>query len=225
MNDITLSIITKLLAGLISLLIVVRLLGKKTLSEMTPYDFIYTLVLGGILEESIYDDNVAVWQVVMGIALWAALIYVLEIIAAKNDSANTVFKGEPSVLIYEGKIVHPELKRNKVEFEQLRGLMRVQSCFSLKNCQHMILETGGQISLTLYDSKDTKVSLFVVDEGEIQKEVLDNHQLDVSWLLEELADLGHSNINDIVYAEWFKKEGFHVVTRDQLIKERVLLDG
>lgn len=224
MNEITLSIITKLFAGLISLLIVVRLLGKKSLSQMTPYDFVYTLVLGGILEESLYDDQVDIWQVVMGIALWAALIYVLEIVAARNDSINTIFKGEPSVLVYEGKIVKPELKRNKIELEQLRGLMRVQGCFSLKNCQHMILETGGQISLTLYDQEDMTVSLFVVDEGKMQEGVLKNHQLETSWLIKELADLGYHNIKEIVYAEWSKKLGFYVVTRDQVINERILLD-
>ena len=52
------SITMKLVFGLIGLLLVVRLLGKKSMSEITPFDLVYTLVLGGILEESTYDDNV-----------------------------------------------------------------------------------------------------------------------------------------------------------------------
>ena len=53
----------KLVFGLIGLLLVVRLLGKKSMSEITPFDLVYTLVLGGILEESTYDDNVHVGHV------------------------------------------------------------------------------------------------------------------------------------------------------------------
>lgn len=51
-------IAVKLVIGLITFLLVVRLTGKKSLSQVAPFDLIYTLVLGGILEESIYDDAV-----------------------------------------------------------------------------------------------------------------------------------------------------------------------
>ena len=48
-------IAAKLVIGFAALLVVIRLLGKKHLAQMTPYDIIYLLVFGGILEESIYD--------------------------------------------------------------------------------------------------------------------------------------------------------------------------
>lgn len=67
------SITMKLVFGLIGLLLVVRLLGKKSMSEITPFDLVYTLVLGGILEESTYDDNVHVGHVLFAIALWAVM--------------------------------------------------------------------------------------------------------------------------------------------------------
>ena len=46
--DIAWSVVSKLILGLIALLIVVRVLGRKSLAQMTPYDFVYTLVLGGL---------------------------------------------------------------------------------------------------------------------------------------------------------------------------------
>lgn len=81
------TIILKLFFGLFGLLLVARLLGKKTLSEITPFDLIYTLVLGGILEESIYDDNVSVFHVLFAIALWALLIYFIEEFVKKNEQS------------------------------------------------------------------------------------------------------------------------------------------
>lgn len=54
---------TKLLFGLAALLIVTTLLGKKEMSQLPSFDFIYSIILGGILEESIYDDKVSWMQV------------------------------------------------------------------------------------------------------------------------------------------------------------------
>ncbi|MGO4928785.1 hypothetical protein ACTQ5J_09355 [Fundicoccus sp. Sow4_F4] len=45
------SIVSKLMIGLVALLAVVRVLGRKSLAQMTPYDFVYTLVLGGCLRK------------------------------------------------------------------------------------------------------------------------------------------------------------------------------
>ncbi|MEQ4551901.1 DUF421 domain-containing protein, partial [Weissella sp. GP1] len=77
------SITMQLVFGLIGLLSVVRLLGQKSMSEITPFDLVYTLVLGGILEEATYDDNVHVEHVLFPIALWAVMIYGMERIVQK----------------------------------------------------------------------------------------------------------------------------------------------
>lgn len=223
--QITLSIVSKLLIGLVSLMIVVRVLGRKSLAQITPYDFVYTLVLGGILEESLYDDQVTIWHLILGIGLWGVLIFSLEFISTKNERLNKLFKGEPSVIVYNGKLVKSSLQRNKMEMEQLRSLLRVQGCYSLKNAQHMIMETGGQVSLTTYDQNDQTLTLLLVDEGQIETNVIENHNLDAKWLTDEMTALGHHSISEIIYAEWSEENGFYVVTYDDLLTEMVRLDG
>ncbi len=89
----------------------------------------------------------------------------------------------------------------------------------------MILETGGQISLTVYDQDDKSLAIFVVDNGKIQNKVLKNHQLEKQWLMTELKEIGHDKLEDILYAEWSQSKGLHVVTHDQVISNRVLIDG
>lgn len=54
------TITLKIIIGFIALLIVLRLMGKKEFSQITPVDFIYLLVLGGLLEDAVYDDMVTV---------------------------------------------------------------------------------------------------------------------------------------------------------------------
>lgn len=223
--EIAWSVISKLIIGLISLLIVVRVLGRKSLAQMTPYDFVYTLVLGGILEESLYDDKVNLLHLMMGVALWGILIFSLESVSTRNEWLNKLFKGEPSVIVYQGKLVMPALERNKLEMEQLRALLRMQGCYSLKNAEHMIMETGGQVSLTTYDQDDQTITLLLVDEGAVEKKVLENHNLEEKWLIEELANLGHHTLENIIYAEWSKENGFYVVPYEETLNKKIRLDG
>ncbi|UJF26486.1 hypothetical protein [Planococcus sp. 107-1] len=76
---------SKLFFGLIALLVVTRLLGKKEMSQLTPFDFIYSIVLGGILEESIYDDKVSGLHVWFAVAVWGPCF-----LSSKNCLRSTI---------------------------------------------------------------------------------------------------------------------------------------
>ncbi|MEK3905833.1 DUF421 domain-containing protein [Oceanobacillus sp. FSL K6-0127] len=219
----------KVICGLLALLLVVRLLGKKELSQITPFDLVYLLVLGGLLEESIYDDLVTVWQVLYAIGLWAALIYIIELIVRRFDRMRTVIKGEPSIIIKDGELDVKTLKKNKLESEQLRTMLRQQGIFSLQEVKYAVLEPSGQLSVLknelsspvtaeMLSIKPKKATLthLLVDEGRIEKKALKNIQKDERWLRAQLAEKGYKDLSKIYYAEWSSVNGIVVrgVKRD-----------
>lgn len=215
----------KLVVGLLGLLLVVRLIGKKSLSEITPFDLIYTLVLGGILEESLYDDKVNIGHLLLALALWALMIYIIEQVVQKNERINRWIKGEAAVLVKNGVLNLKEISKNHIEMEQLREMLRQAECFSLENAKHVVLENAGQISV-LKESEDNKVmTILLVDQGNIQKKVLQTHGLKESWLREKLKEEGHTNLEDIVYVEWSEERGFYVVTKSETEHRIYRIDG
>ncbi|MGO4928786.1 YetF domain-containing protein [Fundicoccus sp. Sow4_F4] len=109
--------------------------------------------------------------------------------------------------------------------EQLRALLRSSGCYSLKNAKHMIMETGGQVSLTTYNDKDDTLSLLLVNKERIEKKVLENHQLDEQWLVEKLKQLGYLTVDNVAYAEWSQDKGFYVIRCDDLLADHIRLDG
>ena len=215
----------KLIFGLIGLLLVVRLLGKKSLSDITPFDLVYTLVLGGILEESIYDPKINIGHLLVGIILWGSLIYFIEKVVQKNEKINRWLKGEPSVLIKDGVLNLKEINRNKIEMEQLRQLARQNQCFSLQNAKHIVLENAGQISLAVQSEEDKVLSVMLIDQGHLQEEVLKTHQLSTSWLKASLQQRGFKNISELVYVEWSEENGLYIVTNDDVIEKIYRIDG
>ncbi len=215
----------KLLAGLIGLIIITRLLGKKEMSQLTPFDFVYALVLGGILEEGLYDQKVSIKQILFAFFIWGAAIYIVEKSAQKNGVIRNLLKGNPSLIIENGQINVKELRKNQLDLEQLRTMMRKQGVFTLREVRDLYLEPGGNISIQPYaktkavtpamlgiDAKEEAPSVLVIEEGKIKKEGLQAIEQTKDWLYTQLKKDGYEKVENILYAEWSKTNGFYVQT-------------
>ncbi|OWR30516.1 hypothetical protein CDO73_11430 [Saccharibacillus sp. O23] len=205
------TLILKLMIGLAALIIVVRLLGKKELSQATPFDLVYLLVLGGILEESLYDDKVGVGHLLAGIVLWSVMVFGIEIFVRKKEKARLAIKGRSAMLIADGKLNVDAFLKNKMELEQFRSLLRQQGIFSLTDVSYAILETAGSISLIPQEGDSVKKpSYLLVNTGEIVEADIDR-ETDENWVREQLRQQGFHNVRRIFCAEWSEERGLLVV--------------
>lgn len=218
----------KLVFGLIALLVVTRLLGKKEMSQLTPFDFIYSIVLGGILEESIYDDKVSGLHVWFAVAVWGIMLYLIEKLSQKFDNIRILLKGESSILIRDGEFNVRELNKNHLEMEQLRIMLRQQGVFSLREVQDLYLEPGGTVSLRKYPKfsevtpamldikvEEEALNFLFVDERKVNEEILKYVGKSSQWLYDELQKLGYSTVKDVLYAEWSETDGFFIKTYNE----------
>lgn len=219
------SIGVKLVAGLIGLFVVTRLVGKKALSEFTPFDFIYALVLGGILEESIYDDEVNILHLFFALAIWGILIYLMEAMVQKIEFLKTWVEGKPSVLIVNGRLNYGELKRNNIEMEQLRGMLRQQGMFSLRAVRHCVMEVDGNVSLKEQGDVEDVFTYLLLDEGSMEDAVLETIGKDENWLLKSMAETGYTDMKKIVYVEWSEEQGFYVITDDEVVDREMHIES
>ena len=73
-------ILLKLFVGFFGAIIVMRIVGKKALSDLTPYDIIYSIILGGIVQEGLYDDAVHIGHILFALLIWGVVIYSVEIL-------------------------------------------------------------------------------------------------------------------------------------------------
>lgn len=122
----------KLVIGIVFLLTIIRILGRKELAEMTPFDIVYLLIFGGILEESIYDDKVSIWMLIFALILFGIIVFIIEKVAEKSDRARVLLMGTPDYIVKDGKLNTNRMDRNMMEMEQLRIMLRQQGIFSLR---------------------------------------------------------------------------------------------
>jgi uncharacterized membrane protein YcaP (DUF421 family) len=213
----------KLVIGLITFMIVIRLLGKKHLAEMTPYDIIYLIMFGGILEETLYDNTISIWMFIFSMAVWALSIFAIEKLVNKFNPLRILLKGEPDQLIANGKINQKAFKKNQLEMEQVRTMLRQQGIFSLREVRDMYIEPGGQISINSFakyksvvaddldiEKKEEEPSVLLIDEGEVKEEVLNAIGKSVQWLQKGIREQGYNQAKGILYCEWSETDGFFI---------------
>lgn len=222
--DMYIGISSKLITGAIGIFILLRIMGKKTMSELTPFDLIYILLLGAVVEEAIYDDKVNVLHVLFAIVLWGLFVYAIEKALQHTDKFSTFIEGEPAILIEKGRLNLKELDANFFDIEQLRSMLRQNNVYSIADVYYAILEVNGNLTVI---TKDEAVvpSALLIEFGTIQENTLNYIMKDELWLRTELSKQGHNDLSEIVYCEWLESsKELKIETYDNSIHKKIYID-
>lgn len=222
----TLELTTTLVVGFLALLFATNMLGKTQISQATPFHFISALVLGELLGNGVYDDNVGIFQILYTIFIWTFLMFIIEIVTQKFRKTRNFFEGKPSIVINKGKIDYKELKKNRMDLNELQSLLRQKGLFSIKEVEYAILESNGSISVLKkwqYDQptnqtlnlnqENVALPITLISDGEVITDNLNILNFDIKWLNEQLKARNIHNLKEVCYAEWDISEGLYVSTK------------
>lgn len=218
-----LELTTTLTIGFLALLFSTTILGKTQINQATPFHFISALVLGELLGNGVYDEEVTIFIVLYTIFTWTILMYIIEVITQKFRKSRAFFEGKSSIVIRDGQIDYNELKKNRMDIDELLSLLREKNIFSLKRVEYAILESNGTISVLKKWEYDQPINTepektpqkaclpyALVIDGEIIQDSLDKIGRKEKWLRSQLESQGIKNINEVCYAEWLDNEGLHI---------------
>jgi uncharacterized membrane protein YcaP (DUF421 family) len=208
------SLTTELFFGFIALFILTKLLGKTQITQLTPFDFISSLILGELLGNAIYDHHTNLWMIFYAVAVWGGLVYAIEIISQKFKGLRKLLEGAPSIVIRKGMIVREELKRNKIDINQLQNLIRQKGYFSMREIEYAILETNGTVSvMPKYEygspnreemdvkNQPAELPVTLIMDGEIIDDNLKTAGITKEQLLSKIKKHGLFHVEDVMYAE------------------------
>ncbi|MBM7095419.1 DUF421 domain-containing protein [Bacillus sp. H-16] len=112
------------------LFLITRLLGRTTINQLTPFDFVSPIVLSELLGNAVFEQNVPVYFVVYSIFLWGILLVIMEKGLLKLKGLRGPLEGKPAIVIRDGKIDRKELKKNRMNLNQLMSLLIQSEVFS-----------------------------------------------------------------------------------------------
>ena len=155
----------------IALLIIMRLMGKRQIGEMQPFEFTVTLLIAELACIPMSDFSV---PLIYGISAILAMFILHQIMTLLDKSGNLfkfVLSGKPSVVINKNGVDFSELKKNNLDVSDLIESMRIMGYFSLDSVSYAIYEANGTLSAVENTSLDftPNMPISVIKNGKIDK--------------------------------------------------------
>ncbi len=186
-------------------LILVRIMGKKHSTKMTPFNFInYSII--AILVSLISVNIITNWIFgVTALAIWILYPILIDYLSIKSKTIYDWINGRSVVLVKDGKVMEENLKKIKLSGEDLLRELRLRNAFNLADVEFAMMESTGDMDVILKSDKNPitlhdlgiKVATqaapqTVILDGNIINESLSNLGLNESWLNQELENIGVS---------------------------------
>ena len=155
------------------LLVVVRLMGKRQIGEMQPFEFIVTLIIADLACVPMADVSIPLIYGIVSVLTLFLLHQLMTLIEQSCGFAKRIISGKPSVVINKNGVDLAELKRNNMGVEDLIESMRSAGYFSLDDLDYAIFESNGKLSTLEKQTegdKSSSVPLLIVSDGKILKD-------------------------------------------------------
>jgi len=206
----TLVYITRCIVMLLVTWAAIRIIGKKSIAQMTAYE------LAGILLLSTASAEPLVYKIPSKAAVGAFTVALGTIFIGWLSLKKSLYNidNRPTIIIANGKIDRVALKDAKINLPFLLSQLRLQGYFKVSDVEFAIIEPNGNLSvmpksqIRPVQPKDLKIetkyeglTLPLILDGEIQYNNLKYINLDTEWLSQEIKKAGAQKVEEIFLAE------------------------
>lgn len=147
----------------VCLITLLRLSGKRTLSQMNAFDFIITIALGSTFATVALNKDVALADGVLAFFLLIFLQYAITALSVRYKFIKNMITSRPALLLYKGELYHDMLKKERITIEEVNVAVRKKGIEELKDVDAIILETAGEITvIPKLETKDAQTLKTVV---------------------------------------------------------------
>ena len=230
-----LTIILKGSIAVIYLFLVIKMLGKKQISELNIFDYIIGLSLGNIAAEMTVNKEITIIGGLIGMSVYGIFSLFVSFITSKSILARRFITGYPVVIISDGKISREQLKRCKLDLNDLLQDARESGYFDISEINYAVMEPSGKISflpkanyhsVTPYDMKlkveKNGLCANLVIDGNIMEKNIEAIGHDRKWLLKKLEKEGYQDVSKLLLVTCDNHEKLKIYKMDEKIESSVL---
>lgn len=131
----------------IIVLIVMRLMGKREISQMQPFELAISIMIADLASIPMTEIGIPIFNGIVPILGLLLMHLVISVINIKSITLRKFICGKPSILIYRGKIDEKVLKKERFTINELQERLRRNNIFNLGDVEYAILETSGEVTV------------------------------------------------------------------------------
>ena len=139
-------IVLRAAAGFLFVLFLTRVVGRRELGSMEPFDLILLVMLGDLVQQGITQNDFSVTGLMLAGGTIALMVVLVSYSTFRLPFLRPIVDGEPVILVQDGKAIARNLSRERITEGELLAQARLAGHESLERIRFAVLETNGQIS-------------------------------------------------------------------------------
>ena len=215
-------------ASLVVLFLLTKLMGNRQMSQLTMFDYITGISIGSLAAEMASHPEPESWLGLVAMAVYALITMGINIWNTKSLKARNVFLGAPLVIYDNGVLFYQNLKKAKLDLNELLTECRASGYFDLAQLQMVLLEVNGKMSflpneasrpLTPADMSmapaQARPPVAVIMDGVLFDKRLRAAGLEEAWLNKQLEIQGYKTYERIFLATVDSDNALAVYEREE----------
>lgn len=195
----------------IVVLIVMRLMGKREIGQLQPFELAIAIMIADLAAVPMSELGIPLTNGIIPILALLVIYMIISVLNMKSIKFRKVISGQPSLLIYRGRIDEKILRKERITINELQERLRVDNIFNLSEVEYAILETNGEVTVI---QKPEKRNVIVEDlninpeyegipydlvvDGKIMEENLKSIGRDRNWLEKQLKKFDAKPSNTLI---------------------------
>ncbi len=184
----------------LSLLLTMRLLGKRQLGEMELSEFVVAALIADLAAHPLQDIGIPMINGLIPILTLFCCEVLIAGLSMKHIRLRSLLFGKPSILISQGVIDQKEMENNRFTLDELMQELRAQGVLDIEKVEYAILETDGRLNIVLNPAEqpvtpsmlnitvpDDGFPMIIISDGRVLEENLRRCGKNKRWLDKQLA--------------------------------------
>jgi uncharacterized membrane protein YcaP (DUF421 family) len=132
------------------LVVLTRVLGRRELSEMSPFDIVLLVIMGDLVQQAITSNDRSLTSAFLAIGTISVWILVMSYVTWRSETVRRVVEGRPSIVIRDGQVFDDVLRTERVPLDDVLEAARGKGIEELGQVKVGILEADGSFSFIRY---------------------------------------------------------------------------
>lgn len=156
MNNI-LEVVLRSVSVYVFMLVAIRVIGKKELSQLNTSDLILILLISNSVQNAMVGSDSSLLGGLAAAASLFGLNYIIKLVLFKNNKLQQVMEGDATLLIYKGIVQYQNLEKEKITLSELHAVIREHGLSEFEDVGLSMLERDGNISVIAGDMDKQRV--------------------------------------------------------------------
>jgi len=130
------------------LLLLIRITGRRTLSEMSPFDFVLLLIIGESTQQALLGEDYSMTNAVIVITSLLGIDLLFSLVKQKSSYFSKWIDGVPTIIVENGQLLRDRMEKHRVDEDDiLESARRLQGLETIEQVRFAVLEVNGEITI------------------------------------------------------------------------------